>query len=180
MQIILYFISGLERRDKVIPSGQVLGVSIPDLKNNQPEIVLLSEAGTNGSLDKDSPQYYNVDLTDIGALGKSSKKKLKASKSQDQGSLDVLEWDNLPIVIHGFRIEKVNKGVSYEDAKGISSILADSLATIRFFGKGLTNRTVIRFVTQKAPQGSSCDGFSSTKEFPVNSIYLVAAFGLDP
>lgn len=79
--------------------------------------------------------------------------------------------------VFGLRVEEVDKGVHYED-EGVSVILSNKEATIRLFGEGFTQHTIIRFVTQRMERGMDCDDVSSTRNFQV-SIFCVNSLVTD-
>ncbi len=58
-------------------------------------------------------------------------------------------------LLYGLRVEVSPKPVSYDD-DSTSIILADKPALIRIFGNGITQNTMIKFVTQNASRGSNC------------------------
>jgi hypothetical protein len=76
----------------------------------------------------------------------------------------LLEYETA--TLHGIRVEKVSKEVSYE--KYVSVILADSEATIRLFGDRFSKNTMVRFTTESGTKGTDCDDVSATKTFHVS------------
>ncbi|XP_068626136.1 unextended protein-like [Battus philenor] len=73
--------------------------------------------------------------------------------------------DHIPIVIEGLRIEDSDKEPKIIE-EGIPSVLAESKFTLRLFGQGLTQRTVIAFTHDPMEYGQPC-------KFLVKGEYMV-------
>lgn len=69
------------------------------------------------------------------------------------------------IKLTGFRVERVYKNSEIDD-DGIPTLLANTNATLRIFGSGITNNTVITFTKQKGTFGNICV-MPITEAFPV-------------
>ncbi|CAG7717904.1 unnamed protein product [Allacma fusca] len=74
--------------------------------------------------------------------------------------------ENRTATVRGIRIEEAKKAVTYEN-KGVSVILADSVAVLRLFGDRFTRHTIVRFVTEMGSRGSDCDDVTSTRSFSI-------------
>lgn len=69
-----------------------------------------------------------------------------------------------PLVITGFRLEYSSHEVEYED--GIPSVMSESAFTLRIFGTGITENTVIAFTNEVKEAGTYC-------QFPATLLHKV-------
>ncbi|KAM7353562.1 metal transporter uex [Cochliomyia hominivorax] len=69
-----------------------------------------------------------------------------------------------PLIITGFRLESSTHEVEYED--GIPSVMSETPFTIRIFGKGINNDTVIAFTTEPKEAGTYC-------QFPATLLHRI-------
>ncbi|XP_058984113.1 unextended protein isoform X1 [Musca domestica] len=69
-----------------------------------------------------------------------------------------------PLIITGFRLESSKHEVEYDD--GIPSVMSESVFTIRIFGLGITENTVIAFTTEVKDAGTYC-------QFPATLLHKV-------
>lgn len=68
------------------------------------------------------------------------------------------------MIITGFRLESSTHEVEYED--GIPSVMSETPFTIRIFGKGINNDTVIAFTTEPKEAGTYC-------QFPATLLHKI-------
>lgn len=88
-----------------------------------------------------------------------------ARDSNDQDATESSAVDMLMISISGLRVEEHGKGIYYEDLAG--SVLVDTDATLRLFGRGLTADSEVLFTAYPAEAGDMC-GSHLSKAFKVS------------
>lgn len=87
-----------------------------------------------------------------------------ARDSSDQDTTESSAVDVSKISISGLRVEEHGKGIYYEDLAG--SVLVNTNATLRLFGRGLTADSEVLFTAYPADAGDMC-GSHLSKAFKV-------------
>ncbi|XP_050734482.1 unextended protein-like isoform X2 [Eriocheir sinensis] len=90
-----------------------------------------------------------------------------ARDSNDQDATESSAVDMSQISISGLRVEEHEKGIYYEDLAG--SVLVNTDATLRLFGRGLTVDSEVLFTAYPAEAGDMC-GSHLSKAFKVEDI----------
>lgn len=86
-----------------------------------------------------------------------SRRKRQNDKTDDASAIQGLDdHQSLLVRVEGIRIERADKDPSYTE-EGIPELLADTKTTIRLFGTGLSNQTVIAFTNIPGDRGDFCD-----------------------
>lgn len=167
LYIEVYHNDGYVPMNAIIESNKV--------KNNK--VYNDNEFKFNNKFDNNKGKSVNIirDTRDVSNLitpenSDADNLNLTANKNiayENRDSVSITNVRNVPIQIEGLKVEFSDKAPELSN-EGVPSVLADAKVTLRLFGQGMTERTVIALSYDEMSAGDDCK-FLERGEFLVSA-----------